>query len=122
MTLSTAALAHAAAQPPRPGFPAPGDWPEQAACSGADPELFYHPYAEREPSRSRRDRAAKAVCSACPVRRACRDHARTRAEPYGVWGGESETERAEWLAARHAPVPLGAPAVRLDPAATRLPA
>lgn len=31
---------------------------------------------------------AKELCSACPLRSACRDGALERAEPWGVWGGE----------------------------------
>lgn len=31
---------------------------------------------------------ARAICSLCPVREACREQAIARREPYGVWGGE----------------------------------
>lgn len=86
--------------PVEPLHPGPEDWPSRGACLTADPELFYHPYAEREPSRGNRERAAQQVCAGCPVRLVCRDYARAMQEPFGVWGGETETERAGWLGAR----------------------
>ncbi|MPV51085.1 WhiB family transcriptional regulator [Pseudactinotalea sp. HY160] len=33
--------------------------------------------------------AAKALCAACPIRSECLDGAISRAEPWGVWGGEA---------------------------------
>jgi WhiB family redox-sensing transcriptional regulator len=36
---------------------------------------------------------AKAVCQVCPVKSECRDYALTIKEPYGIWGGLTETER-----------------------------
>jgi WhiB family transcriptional regulator, redox-sensing transcriptional regulator len=68
------------------------EWQLEAACRG-DSEPFFHPYGEREPSRSRREAAAKAICAGCPVLAACRAHALAAREPYGVWGGLSEEER-----------------------------
>jgi hypothetical protein len=37
--------------------------------------------------------AARAVCSVCPVRLPCRDYAYA-VNPYGVYAGETQTERA----------------------------
>lgn len=68
-------------------------WQEHAACREADPLLFFHPQNERGSSRVRRDRAAKTVCAACPVRLECADYAVRAREPYGVWGGLSEEDR-----------------------------
>ena len=48
---------------------------------------------------SRREAAAKQVCARCPVVDPCRAHALSVREPYGVWGGMSEAERDEELAA-----------------------
>jgi WhiB family transcriptional regulator, redox-sensing transcriptional regulator len=46
-----------------------------------EPELFF--------SESPQDvEVAKALCSGCPVRRACLAGAIERREPLGVWGGE----------------------------------
>jgi WhiB family transcriptional regulator, redox-sensing transcriptional regulator len=50
-------------------------------CSSQDPELFF---AEKPMLVEQ----AKAVCTDCPVRRECLTAALSRAEPYGVWGGQ----------------------------------
>jgi WhiB family redox-sensing transcriptional regulator len=70
------------------------EWQLRGACRGLPSEVFFHPDAERGAARARRDRAAKAVCAACPVIRSCREHALAVREPYGVWGGLTEDERA----------------------------
>lgn len=62
------------------------EWMDQAACSGADPDLFF-------PERGDPTAEAKAVCRACPVRQQCLDHALANREKFGVWGGMSERER-----------------------------
>ena len=72
------------------------DWQLSALCRGCA-ELFFHPHGEREPARGEREAAAKALCARCPVRRECAEHALRMAEPYGVWGGVTETEREEQL-------------------------
>ena len=41
---------------------------------------------------------AKAVCQVCPVRVECTEYAMTIREPYGIWGGLTETERRHALA------------------------
>jgi len=38
------------------------------------------------------------VCQSCPVRAECAAHALAAREPYGVWGGFTETERLRLLA------------------------
>lgn len=72
------------------------DWQLVASCRGRD-ELFFHPHGEREPMRSEREAAAKSVCARCPVRRECLVQALESQEPYGVWGGMTETEREAQL-------------------------
>ena len=57
-----------------------------------------HPEGERGPARARREAQAKAVCFECPAMAACRAHALQVHEPYGIWGGLSEGERAQMLA------------------------
>ncbi len=42
--------------------------------------------------------AAKALCRACPVRPECAAQSLSTREPYGVWGGFTETERLRLLA------------------------
>jgi WhiB family redox-sensing transcriptional regulator len=69
------------------------EWQLLGACRGEDPSLFFHPEGERGPRRSGRESAAKAVCARCPVLALCRAHALAAREPYGVWGGMSESER-----------------------------
>ena len=69
------------------------DWQLSGACRGEDPDAFFHPEGERGPAREARERAAKAVCAACPVLTQCAAHALAVREPYGVWGGMSEDDR-----------------------------
>ncbi len=66
------------------------DWWRSAACLEADPELFF-PVAAHGPG-ARELARAKAVCSACLVRRQCLQYA-LATHQHGVWGGTSEDER-----------------------------
>jgi WhiB family transcriptional regulator, redox-sensing transcriptional regulator len=77
------------------------DWQVQGACRVLPPEMFFHPEGERGRSRRQRIEQAKEVCSTCPVLEACREHALTVREPYGVWGGMGEEERQRLYARRH---------------------
>ena len=76
------------------------DWQSEAACRGTDTEKFFHPENERGPRRAARENAAKAICHTCPVMAHCAAYALRHREPYGIWGGLSETERDEILAAQ----------------------
>jgi WhiB family redox-sensing transcriptional regulator len=76
------------------------DWQLVGSCRGVDSSLFFHPEGERGPSRARREAEAKAICATCPVIEKCARHALAVREPYGVWGGLSESER-EQILARH---------------------
>lgn len=70
-------------------------WRLQAACRGLDPAIFYpstEDDAEAEP--------AKEVCAQCPIRLACLEHALTRREKDGVWGGATEKERRRMIRQR----------------------
>jgi WhiB family redox-sensing transcriptional regulator len=64
--------------------------------------MFYHPDGERGRARAQRENRAKAICHTCPVIAACREHALKVAEPYGIWGGLSESERLSVLRNRGA--------------------
>jgi WhiB family redox-sensing transcriptional regulator len=75
------------------------DWQRNGSCRGRDSAQFFHPDGERGASRMRRELAAKALCHSCPVRAECAAHALAAREPYGVWGGFTETERIRLLAA-----------------------
>lgn len=70
----------------------PGQWAARAACKGHT-HLFYPPVREQPDQAAARTARARELCFACPVRIDCRDHARTHRE-YGIWGGETEAERA----------------------------
>jgi WhiB family redox-sensing transcriptional regulator len=74
------------------------DWQLLGACRGKDSAVFFHPDGERGSSRNRRETAAKNVCLSCPVRAECAAHALAVREPYGVWGGFTESERLRLLA------------------------
>ena len=89
----------------------PGDWEWQqhAACRGMGAATFFHPQDERDPARSERIAAAKAVCEPCPALNDCRAYALRFREPYGIWGGLSESERASLLGVRSMRYP-GTPA------------
>ena len=72
------------------------EWQFDGACREADPETFFSPEAERGPRRRARERAAKSLCARCPVVRQCLEHALRVREPYGVWGGLTTGERANF--------------------------
>lgn len=71
-------------------------------CAGQS-ALFFPTYNERPGARALREARAKALCAQCPVREACRSYGRRHAE-YGIWGGETEEERA--LAGVELPYPF----------------
>src|SRR4051794_26001868 len=79
-----------------------GGGPAGGRLGGHD-GLCCPPPGEREPTRSQRDAAGRAMCLRCPVRRECADHALLMREPYGVWGGLTEDERSVAL---HGPRPV----------------
>lgn len=69
------------------------DWQMRGLCRGVDSSVFFHPDGERGRARSQREMRAKEICRQCPVLAQCRTHALNVSEPYGIWGGMSETER-----------------------------
>lgn len=73
------------------------DWQLRGACRDLDSTVFFHPDGERGPQRDARIERAKQVCNGCPVLQQCRRHALSVEEPYGVWGGLSESERKDLL-------------------------
>ena len=40
-----------------------------------------------------RERRAKSICAACPVRQRCLEYAIAADERYGIWGGLTKDER-----------------------------
>jgi len=77
----------------------PGDWEWQknAACRAMGSAVFFHPTDERDPARSHRIARAQAVCHSCAVIVDCLAYALRVREPYGIWGGLSENDRASLL-------------------------
>ncbi|CAN5406950.1 WhiB family transcriptional regulator [soil metagenome] len=74
------------------------DWQHHGLCRATDAAVFFPPgHFEHKPEREAREAEAKAICSGCPVRITCLDWALATREPYGVWGGYSETERRQVL-------------------------
>ena len=69
-------------------------WAERGRCRGADPKQFHAPFGEDAADRLVREDIVKQLyCAHCEVVTQCRTWAREHRE-YGVWGGESEAERA----------------------------
>jgi WhiB family redox-sensing transcriptional regulator len=83
------------------------EWQLNAACRGRDTAAFFHPPKERMLDRERRIEQAKAICEACPVITNCLSHALRVREPYGIWGGRSEDERAAILGVESLRYPKG---------------
>jgi WhiB family transcriptional regulator, redox-sensing transcriptional regulator len=73
------------------------DWQREGLCRGRDSAQFFHPDGERGSARTRRETQAKALCRSCPVRPECAAQSLAAREPYGVWGGFTETERLRLL-------------------------
>ena len=73
------------------------DWQREGLCRGRDSSQFFHPDGERGSARTRRETQAKALCRMCPVRPECAAQSLAAREPYGVWGGFTETERLRLL-------------------------
>lgn len=61
-------------------------WDEQAACRGADVEMFF---SVEEADQQR----ALELCARCEVRQECLESAIERREMYGIWGGMTESDR-----------------------------
>ncbi|MFJ4428867.1 WhiB family transcriptional regulator [Streptomyces bobili] len=68
-------------------------WMGRAACAdrSIDPLIFYPPIGGH--ASDQLSRAAKRICSGCPVRQECLHTALIQEESHGVWGGLSARER-----------------------------
>src|SRR6476661_6421447 len=69
------------------------DWQTRALCRTIRTDVFFGPDSENRAMRSRREKQAKDLCRSCPVRHECLRHALDVGEPYGVWGGLTESDR-----------------------------
>ncbi|MFE5704229.1 WhiB family transcriptional regulator [Rhodococcus koreensis] len=74
-------------------------WTAHGACRNAESSTFFSPEGERGRDRTNREAHAKQICRGCLVLTQCRAYALSVAEPYGTWGGMSETDR-RWHARR----------------------
>ncbi|MGI9004260.1 MAG: WhiB family transcriptional regulator [Pseudonocardia sp.] len=92
------------------------DWQMQGACRGMDSASFFHPEGERGPARASREALAKEVCQRCPVLAQCRRHALSAHEPYGVWGGLSESERDDIIRGHDRTLRAAQPTCPAEPA------
>ena len=50
-------------------------------------------HTESKHERLARERRAKSICAACPVRQRCLEYAIAADERYGIWGGLTKDER-----------------------------
>ncbi len=66
-------------------------WRQRAACRDVDTDFFF-PNGETGEALAQAE-AAKAVCATCEVRPECLDFAMGTNQPYGIFGGLSETDR-----------------------------
>jgi WhiB family redox-sensing transcriptional regulator len=73
------------------------EWRTYAACRGV-PGLFFKNDLDSAQQTRHWVTKAKAVCQQCPVQAQCAAYALATAEPYGIWGGFTESERAHLLA------------------------
>ena len=67
-------------------------WMEFALCRDKN-SLFFEPPGERPQTRRKREAKAIKLCLQCPVQQSCREAGRRNRET-GIWGGESDEERA----------------------------
>lgn len=61
-------------------------WRTRGACNGLSPDIFF-------PDSEEASEEAIAICTSCPVRVACLEHALASREKEGVWGGTTARER-----------------------------
>ena len=69
-------------------------WRASAQCRRDNASYFFAPpHFERKEEKEDRERVARSLCAACPVRRACLEYSIAVQEPHGIWGGMNELER-----------------------------
>ena len=66
---------------------------KDSSITGPDRYAQVPELVERGRARAQREMRAKEMCRRCPVITQCRTHALAVGEPYGIWGGLSESER-----------------------------
>ena len=77
-------------------IPKPSTWQKDALCRQHSNKLFFPPATfEKKEDRIKREAKAKAVCEGCTVKLECLEEAIDISEPFGVWGGMTESERKQ---------------------------
>lgn len=72
------------------------NWQLRGLCRGNHAHLFFPPSTfERKDERQRREIRAKSICQVCPVQSECVEYAMDIREPYGIWGGLTESDRRQ---------------------------
>ena len=71
------------------------EWMARGLCANLPPSTFF-------PSDGAGVEVARRICSSCPVRTECLEHALAERIDHGVWGGCSERERRRILKRRRA--------------------
>ncbi|MEX2292364.1 MAG: WhiB family transcriptional regulator [Acidimicrobiales bacterium] len=71
------------------------DWMPRGLCAALPPSTFF-------PSDGAGVEEARKICSGCPVKEQCLEHALEHRIDHGVWGGCSERERRRILKRRRA--------------------
>jgi WhiB family redox-sensing transcriptional regulator len=69
------------------------DEKDRALCTQTDPEIFY-------PEQGQTNKDAKRICAQCPIRARCLEVALANGERFGIWGGLSDKDCRQILAAR----------------------
>lgn len=64
------------------------EWKLDGLCNQTDPDVFFP-----EKGEAANAKAAKSICTKCPVRDECLKSALEGDEPFGIWGGTTERER-----------------------------
>jgi WhiB family transcriptional regulator, redox-sensing transcriptional regulator len=70
-------------------------WQRASACRGR--AEFFDDDTDHPPLRHYREARARALCQSCPVRARCAAYALRQREPYGIWGGFTESQRRRLL-------------------------
>ena len=70
-------------------------WQDDGLCktNGVDVTVFFNDDMLRGLEKQARESAAKKICTACPVKTECLEHALAVPENFGVWGGLTQEER-----------------------------
>lgn len=89
-------------------------WFKSAACRGVDTEVFFTSGSAGRGGGARNNRAALALCRACPVKQACLDAALDEEKyavygVYGIRGGLTADERRQIIRRRTGYVPERVP-------------